>query len=89
MDKSTLAPETVIADIHLLAQEMGFRRVRIDRSQYENTQWIEVGYGCGEIKVRTNVPALVYRADANRVSMDAVVELFANLLDWSPEEGPQ
>ena len=88
-------PDEVIRDIHTLAEEMGAKRVRVDRSEWHDTHpdrveaWIEVGYGCGEILVRTSVPALRYRANTDRVQMDDVIELFEDLLDWNPEEGPQ
>lgn len=82
-------PEDVIRDIHTLAEEMGFHRVRVDRSQYEDAQWVEVGYGCREILIRTSVPTLRYRASVDRVEMDGVIDLIENLLDWNPEEGPQ
>jgi hypothetical protein len=80
-----LTPADVIRDIHTLAAEMGAERLRVDRSGWGGTlerpdAWIEVGYGCGEIKVRTSVPTLVYRADVDRVGMDEVIDLFESLL---------
>lgn len=82
-------PAEVISDIHVLAEEMGFRRVRVDRSQYEDGPWVEVGYASGEIHIRTSVDRLRYRAAVQQVGMDDVIDLIENLLDWNPEEGPQ
>jgi hypothetical protein len=81
--------EDVVRDIHILAEEMGFRRVRIDRSQYEDGPYIEVGYASEEIHVRTSVPGLVYRKQWDLVSMEEVLDLFENLLDYNPEGRPQ
>jgi hypothetical protein len=76
-----LKPEEVIRDIHTLAEEMGFRRVRVDRSQHEDGPYIEVGYASEEIHVRTSVPSLRYRREVNRVEMEDIIELIENLLD--------
>lgn len=76
-----LKPDEVIRDVHMLAEEMGFRRVRVDRSQYEDGPYIEVGYGCGEITVRTSNPRLRLRTEVNRIEMDDVIELIESLLD--------
>lgn len=73
--------EHVISDIHTLAGEMGFRRVRVDRSQYEDGPWIEVGYASEEVHVRTSVPGLRYRRKWDLVEMDDVIELIETLLD--------
>jgi phage baseplate assembly protein gpV len=76
----------VIRDVHMLAEEMGFHRVRVDRSQYEDGAWIEVGYASAEIHVRTSDPKLVYRRAVDKVAMDDVIALIEDLLD---QEGPQ
>jgi hypothetical protein len=81
--------EDVIRDIHTLAGEMGFRRVRVDRSQYEDGPYIEVGYASEEVHVRTSVPKLCYRKQWDLVAMDVVIALIEDLLDHNPEEGPQ
>jgi hypothetical protein len=81
--------EDVVRDIHMLAEEMGFHRVRIDRSQYEDGPYIEVGYASEEVHVRTSVPGLVYRKQWDLVSMEEVLDLFENLLDYNPEGRPQ
>lgn len=83
-------PNEVIRDIHMLAEEMGGQRVRVDRTLWSDGSWIEVGYASGEIHIRTNVGRkLRYRAAVDKVEMDGVIDLFENLLDWNPEEGPQ
>lgn len=79
----------VIRDIHMLAEEMGFRRVRVDRSQYENGPYIEVGYASEEVLVRTSVESLRYRKQWDLVEMDDIIDLIEELLDYNPEEGPQ
>jgi hypothetical protein len=80
--------EDVVRDIHTLAEEMGFRRVRVDRSQYEDGPYIEVGYASEEVHVRTSVPALRYRKQWDLVSMEEILDLFEALLDYNPEETP-
>jgi hypothetical protein len=79
----------VIRDIHALAGQMGFRQVRVDRSQYEDGPYIEVGYASEEICVRTSVPAIRYRRQWDQVTMDDIIDLIEALLDYNPEEGPQ
>jgi hypothetical protein len=81
--------EDVISDVHTLAEEMGFRRVRVDRSQYEDGPYIEVGYASEEVHIRTSIPELRYRKQWDEVEMDDVIDLIERLLDWNPEEGPQ
>lgn len=94
-DVLTRKPDEVIRDVHMLAEEMGAKRVRVDRSEWRDTHpdrveaWIEVGYAGGEIHVRTSVPQLTYRRATHKVGMDDVIDLIENLLDWNPEEGPQ
>jgi hypothetical protein len=87
METLPFCPEDRIRDIHMLAEEMGFRRVRIDRSQYEDGPYIEVGYASREIHVRTSVPGLAYRVDAQAVDMEDVIDLIEELLDY--KEDPQ
>jgi hypothetical protein len=85
-ESDQMTPATVIRDIHLLGQEMQFRRLRVDRSGYGGTDewpdaWFEVGYGCREIKIRTSVEGVEYRANWDKVEMVVVVDLLAELIE--------
>lgn len=77
--------EHVHSDIHTLAEEMGFHRVRVDRSQYKDGPWIEVGYASEEIHIRTSAPNLRYRKRWDKVEMDEVVDLLEALLGSAEE----
>lgn len=45
-------PPALIEDIHRIAVEFGYDRVRIDRGIRPNGFYYEVGYGCGTVRVR-------------------------------------
>lgn len=70
-----------IQEVHALAGEMGFRRVRVDRSQYEDGPWIEVGYASEEIHVRTSHADLRMRSRWDLLDIDEVAQLLCTLLD--------
>lgn len=83
----------VISDIHTLAEEMGARRLRVDRSGWaeegkDATVWFEVGYAGGEIHIRTSTPALSFRRATEQVGMDEVIDLFDRLLSADETEVP-
>jgi hypothetical protein len=89
-----LLPDVVIQDVHTLGEEMGFRRLRVDRSGFGGTDqapdlWFEVGYATQEIHIRTSVERLKMRRRYDLIDMEEVMQLFSELLNWSPEEGPQ
>lgn len=86
-----LTPDVVIRDVHTLAEELDFTRVRVDRSAYQDDPniWIEVGYGCGEITIRTSQDHVRYRCAVDRVDMEDVIDLFESLMDCYPEGEPQ
>src|SRR5947209_8435378 len=49
-----------IAEIHRYGRLLGYERIRVDRGQQPNLgPWYEVGYGCGEIVIRTSSGARV------------------------------
>ena len=72
-------PDQTIQAVHNLGANLGFRRVRVDRSERDRV-WFEVGYGCREILIRTSSGAR-YRANANQVSLDQVATLLLALLE--------
>lgn len=82
-----------IRDVHTLGEELGFEKIRVDRSarlQFDRvTCYFEVGYGCKEIKVRTyfadGKSAGEYRCNADKVDMESVLDLLTDLLDRAPE----
>ena len=86
-------PDTVIAGIHELGVQLGFRRLRIDRSGRGGTEerpncWFEVGYGCKEIKVRfysrgSEHGIEPYRATWDRVDLDEIARRLCTLIDLS------
>lgn len=78
-DDLELTPDRAITAIHSLGDNLGFDRVRVDRSQRDRV-WFEVGYGCGEILVRTS-SGKRYRSDTTRVDLGAVADLLLELLD--------
>lgn len=88
MSRFRPTPDVVITDVHKLAEEMGARRLRIDRSGWGGTDqlpdcWVEVGYGSHEIHVRTSDPDLVYRRQFDKVDMHEVIDMFTTLIDQS------
>lgn len=80
-------PDTVISAIHELGVQLGFRRLRIDRSGRGGTDerpvsWFEVGYGCGEVQVRfSRSDAGPYRASWDEVDTDEVAARLCWLID--------
>jgi hypothetical protein len=94
-DHGTVTPDIAIRDVHLLAEELGFRRLRIDRSGFGGTEqnpacWVEVGYASGEIHIRTSDPELRYRAAPNKLDLDAIGSGLSNLMEDAmvKEEAP-
>jgi dUTP pyrophosphatase len=52
---SGLDAAAAITEIHDYGQLLGYERIRVDRGQQPNKgPWYEVGYGCGELVVRTS-----------------------------------
>lgn len=94
--------DIVIRDIHLLGEEFGFRRLRIDRSGFGGTDdrpdcWFEVGYASKQVIVRTSDPDLRMAINLERQSpadLDEVAALFVVLLEQAmvtktEQEAPQ
>lgn len=99
MNKQVEAPPDsiaqVIQDVHTLGEELGFAKVRVDRSARLDESgrelcYFEVGYGCREIKIRTYVaggaPVGFLRFPTDRVEMDSVLMLLAALIDEAEGE---
>ena len=84
--KETDDPAEVISAIHAAGRALGYERVRIDRSQYpvgsgrEPKCWFEVGYGCGEVLIRTNTDRR-YRSVPGRVDLVEVQQLLGRLIE--------
>ena len=84
-----------IRDIHILGEELGFTKLRIDRSarldgeQGKIKCYFEVGYGCREVKIRTYdgnaAPVGSLRFDVghntDKVDMEQVLNLLVALID--------
>lgn len=81
--------DIIIRDIHLLAEEFGFRRLRIDRSGFGGTDdrpdcWIEVGYASKQVIVRTSDPGLTWTLNLDRQTpgdLDEVALLITKLME--------
>lgn len=81
--------DVIIRDIHQLAEEFGFRRLRIDRSGFGGTDerpacWVEVGYASKQVIVRTSDPGLEVLLNLERQSpadLDEVAQVLLSLLD--------
>jgi len=89
MDNLELTVPRVIRDIWLLADEMQFKQVRVDRAQFGDDRecYIEVGYASEEIHIRTSVPKLRLRRGWESVDMNEVVGLLKKVIDHHyPEE---
>lgn len=46
--------EKLVAWCHQVCRELGLSRVRVDRHQTPDHEYVEVGYGCGTVRVRTS-----------------------------------
>lgn len=83
MDRLIL-PDQEIAAIHVLANEMGAERHRVDRSGWGDPgrpfAWIEAGFGCGEVVIRAS-DGTRYRADAGKTDPAEIGEFIQTLLD--------
>lgn len=76
-------PALVIAGIHAIAESLGFNRIRLDRQVYgppdKPIAWAEVGYGCGEVNIRTS-NASSYRFAPHMYMPDVVRSLLQSLV---------
>lgn len=87
MPNLRIDPADVIRELHETAAAAGFNRTRVDRSQIGGTascphSWVEIGYGCKEIVVRSN------RGDRLRFDYDRVdfIEYVALLDELAPPQ---
>lgn len=86
---SEVDPAVVIQRIHDLGAQLGFSRIRIDRSQVGGASldrpahFFEVGYASGEIHVRTS-HGMKYRASVDNVDDEVVLAVLLKLLDEDP-----
>lgn len=81
--------DAVIRDVHLLAEEFGFRRLRIDRSGFGGTDekpdcWIEAGYASEQVIVRTSDSELRWTLNLDLQTpgdLDEVAMLLTKLME--------
>lgn len=87
-------PDELIRDVHLMAEDMGFRRLRVDRSGFGGTPdkpgcWFEVGYASKQVIVRTSIPDLGATFNLDRqtpADLDEVAVLLTRLTEQTKTE---